>query len=317
MYQLKIDTSNFQQYLEEIPDAKKVYAFSVKSIEYSAAYNAGMVPRVGLLIKEEVLKGLFFYTEEDNVMTFFNSPIKIFWKEDLGADDQFELYQVLLSFFEKKLENKEITKLSLFFDTSLFSGLQKLPFKMNSYYESFINLSCSYEIIRKGMRRSFRSLINWGNREMKFVRIDLNNCNYEAFDSFREFHIQVSGKETRSKQTWDLQFEMIKQGNAFLELGYLENKLVAGVLILVGQSEAFYGVAVNDRGLMFDKKPIGHAIMVKAIMHAKELGLKTFNLGKTGLEFANEKEEAIAKFKRGLSSEVRIQNFFEVSLESS
>ena len=49
-------------------------------------------------------------------------------------------------------------------------------------------------------------------------------------------HINVAGKETRSINTWDKQFEMINKGEAFLVLGEYDNELVTGGLFLYSNS---------------------------------------------------------------------------------
>ena len=46
-------------------------------------------------------------------------------------------------------------------------------------------------------------------------------------EEFRNLHIQVSGRETRSITTWEKQFKMVLENEAFLALGCLDKKLVA------------------------------------------------------------------------------------------
>ena len=319
MYSLKVIEDNFNEVISAIPEAGNTYLYSPLAIEYEKEYFANrLIPQAILLCKENTHVGVMFFTlDEEGDFSYFKRPTQVFWNTFATKDDQFELYQILLSDLEKKLELKTISSLKLEYNSFLFSGLYKFSPHIRYSYQANIDLTCSEEVIKRGIRRSYRSLINWGIREMSFVRLDHENADNVLFESFRLFHIEVSGRETRSKMTWDLQFEMIKNKMCYLELGYYQEKLVSGVLVLVGTDEAYYGVAVNDRNLMYDKKPIGHAIMRRSISHAKSLGLKNFNLGHIGPDFISEKDEAIGKFKSGLSSEINLKSYFEVVLEKA
>lgn len=316
MYSLKIEENNFQKIFDEVSSSQDIYLFSSLGINYEREYFQNkLLPKVLILYKSDYILGAMFFTVEENKdLSFFKKPIKVFWKDQATSDDQFELYQMLLSHFEQKLESREYKTINLSFDSHLFSGLQKFSPKLVNAYEAYIDLSSSEEVIKRGIRKSYRSLINWGYREMSFVRIDHGNADEALFESFRQFHIEISGKETRSKKTWDLQFEMIKSKKCYIELGFYQDQLVSGALILLGGKEAFYGVAVNNRVLMNEKKPIGHAVMRRSITHAKELSLKVFNLGHTGPDFSTEKEAAIGKFKSGLASEIKLNISFEVAV---
>ncbi|MEG2791993.1 MAG: hypothetical protein RSA98_10480, partial [Odoribacter sp.] len=87
----------------------------------------------------------------------------------------------------------------------------------------------------------------------------------EIIELFEAFHMQVSKRRTRSHKSWILQYEAVKKGMGYVLFGYLENELVASVLVLTSQFEAYYGVAVNNRDLMAENKPIGHALLLEAI----------------------------------------------------
>ena len=77
------------------------------------------------------------------------------------------------------------------------------------------------------MRKSCRSLVNWGKREMKLIFMDFHNRDEKLFDCFRRFHKKVAGKVTRPISSWNIMFKLIKENKAILVLGYLEPELVA------------------------------------------------------------------------------------------
>ena len=313
MYEIKFEKDNLFQLDEIIPSLRGTYLFQKSTIAYEQEYGTIDTVYTCLLLKTKIIVGGFYYTvDSDLCWSYFKKPISVSIIDSLSSDDQFELMQILVSSLEQKMKKEELKKMKLHFNSFLFSSFMKFPVKLHSFYEALIDLKSSDETIKRGFRRRYRSLFNWGLREMTFERIDHLNPDEKKFEDFRNFHIEVSGRETRNKKTWDFQFEALKKGNAFVELGVLEGKLVSAALVLIGTAEAFYGVAVNNRTLMADKKPVGHATMLRAIKHAKELGLETFNLGYVGPEFSNDKEFEIARFKRGFASQIRLVNWFEI-----
>ena len=56
---------------------------------------------------------------------------------------------------------------------------------------------------------------------------------------------------------------------------------------------------------MEQKVAIGHYPILVSIFEAKKRGLSIFNLGKIGPNFPSKKEEDIALFKKGFSTNIR------------
>ena len=318
MYSLKVIEDNFKEVLSAIPAARKNYLYSPLAIQYEKEYFENrLVPSAIVLSKDNIPLGIMFYTLDsvEGFFSFFRRPVTIFWSDLITSDDQFELFQLLINTLEKKIEKKEIKKILISFDSVLFSSLQKYSPALLSDYEAVIDLNYSDENIKRGIRKRYRPLINWGKKELVTTLIDNKNFSEEMFRKFQQFHLQVAGRETRLKSTWDLQLEMIRNGEAFLLLGFYHEQLVSGVLVFLGFEEAYYAVGVNDRTLMAEKLPIGHSLMLDSILLTKKLGLKKFNIGKVGPSFSNDKERDIGNFKKGFSSAVELSSFFEVNIE--
>ena len=171
-------------------------------------------------------------------------------------------------------------------------------------HELWIDLSRPLEDIRLNIRKSFRPLISKGLKLWK-TSLAYGQLEPGAFEAFRQFHIAVAGRETRSKLTWDLQEKMILDRQAFLvQLHDQTDRLVAGGLFHLSATEAFYGVGVYDRDL-FDL-PLGHVVQMKAIEQMKELGLKWYYVGSrpypADSNAPSPKELSISHFKEGFAT---------------
>jgi len=70
----------------------------------------------------------------------------------------------------------------------------------------------------------------------------------------------------------------------------------AGVFIYYNKHAAYYGIGCSLEGVN------SHAIIWQAILHAKELGCKTFEMGEQ-VWTGDEKLINISKFKRGFGGE--------------
>ena len=167
--------------------------------------------------------------------------------------------------------------------------------------QAIANLMDTEEELRGGLRKSYRSLVNWGLRELRYQFVTASEFDVVAFESFRDFHILVSGRETRSRESWDIQAEMIKAGRAELLLSHLDGHgLVSASLFLDTGTTTTYGVGVYDRKL-FDK-PLSHGPLFTGMLHARARGQRRFVIGDVpAAKSVEDKEFSIGQFKSGLT----------------
>ncbi|MGH1403783.1 MAG: hypothetical protein ACRBDL_06025 [Alphaproteobacteria bacterium] len=161
------------------------------------------------------------------------------------------------------------------------------------------DLNRSEEAVFLDIRNSYRSLINKSKGEISFTYVTHENADKDLFNNFMAFHKETAGRQTRSTQSWDVQFEMIKAGHAELIMGYMEpHGLVSSALFTDYGSVTSYAVAVYDRSLF--EKPLAHANVYEGILCAKGRGQMIFNLGVIPpYNPDHEKEYNIGKFKKG------------------
>ena len=171
-------------------------------------------------------------------------------------------------------------------------------------HELYVDLSRPLGDIRAGFRKSYRPLIGKGLRLWRVER-HVGSVPPEVFAEFRNLHVRVAGRVTRGIETWNLQEQAIRAGEAFLiVLRDAAGAMVGGGLFHVSRDEAVYAVGAYDRDL-FDQ-PLGHVVQMAAIEEMKTLGLKWYLLGVRQYP-ADEprpaaKELSISQFKDGFAS---------------
>jgi len=172
-------------------------------------------------------------------------------------------------------------------------------------YEMYVDLSMTIEEIRGSIRKSFRPLVSSGLKNWKVTVMD-QYCD-NTWNKFRELHKNVAGRVTRSIDTWNIQHEAIKSGNAFLVyVSGSDGAIVGGGYFDMSVHECNYSVGSYDRRL-FDQ-PLGHMIQYQAILTAKEKGRKTYYIGdrfyKEDLPNVTEKRVQISHFQQGFCSNI-------------
>ncbi len=168
----------------------------------------------------------------------------------------------------------------------------------------WIDLSAGEAAQRRELRKSFRSLINWGKANMVLSYVNAANPDPSAFATLQAFHQKVAGRTTRTQASWDAMFAWVAGGGGELVLAHLpDGELVAATLVVDGRTEAYYATGVYDRERF--EKPMAHWPLWNAIERARDRGLQRFDLGIIPLPgAASAKEEAIGYFKRGFAMSI-------------
>lgn len=172
-------------------------------------------------------------------------------------------------------------------------------------YDLYVDLKQGIEKIKNSFRRSYKSLISEGLKTWKIGKLE--NDDPAIWEEFRQLHIKVAGRETRSKESWAIHYEAVINGMAFLI--YLRNdagEMVGGGLFIHSRQECFYGVGAYDRSL-FDK-PLGHVVQYVAIEEMQKRGLLWYKVGTrafaTDIPTPSDKEISITEFKEGFATDI-------------
>jgi len=110
---------------------------------------------------------------------------------------------------------------------------------------------------------------------------------------------------------------MVRANEAFLVYGSLGNNLFSAGLFQYISSNCYYGVSTSRRDLF--EKPLFHSLMWLAILHAKRLGCRWFEIGEQLYPNhpvdnpPSKKELGISDFKAGFGGETKM--FLDLKLD--
>ena len=177
------------------------------------------------------------------------------------------------------------------------------------------DLSTGQATVQRSIRKSYRSLINWGRKNLKMHYITATNLDHNLFQLFPTFHSRIAGRVHYGTAFWREFWHEIVNGKAELSLGFIDDdKLATAVFIADAGLTSYYGSGVFDRA-HFDKS-ISHFPLYDAMLRASDRGIKIFDLGElhplnSGV---SEKEVQIGYFKRGFASNFTRHTVWELSL---
>lgn len=160
--------------------------------------------------------------------------------------------------------------------------------KARPYFTQVIDLTKTEEELHAGLRKSYKSLCNQG-----FGGIDT------ALGPLRKLHLNARGSK-RSFETWQIQAKMIEMQQAFVSI---QDEEKAACLIYHNRHTSYYACGASE-------KDVGsHSCVWMAVLHAKALGFKTFEMGEQVFDFgapmmergklSMKKDVDISLFKRG------------------
>jgi FemAB family protein len=169
-------------------------------------------------------------------------------------------------------------------------------------HDLFLRTSDSLEEILRNYKKRLRYTMNqaaklWKSRIVDNTADDLEH----VWNAFKQLHIRVAGRQTRSDESWQIQNNAIKNNQAFL-VSMLDDadSMIGGGYFMLSDSECVYAVGAYDRDL-FDK-PVGYSVQYQAIKELVRRKIRWYKLGSLPFESdvptPSQKEMSIAAFKR-------------------
>ena len=170
-------------------------------------------------------------------------------------------------------------------------------------YELYVDLTLSIEDIRKSIRKSYKPLVSSGLKNWSVFVLD-EYCE-NTWRQFRELHLSVAGRVTRSLESWDIHHNAIASGEAFLVYVCSQTgEMVGGGVFDMSSNEGNYSVATYKKSL--SDQPLGHLVQYQAILTLIEKGRSRYFIGtrfyRENLPDVTEKQVNISSFKAGFAS---------------
>lgn len=200
-------------------------------------------------------------------------------------------------------------------DREVLSGFERVLLSSGASvslsFSAEADLTMPEEELWTSLRKSYRSLINAGRRDLRIEVVDIKSINHDKFKVFQELHREAAGRVTRPPRAWEIMYERVKAGRAQLVLAYLDERPVAATYLMRFGRIALYGSGAYARDL--GKFAVSHWPLYASMLEAKRSGVERLVLGPVFLESsptASQKEKSIGAFKLGFATRVLAQRTY-------
>lgn len=171
-------------------------------------------------------------------------------------------------------------------------------------------VDCENPSLRRNHERAIRKLR--ANSEFQTFIMDEKNKDYRIHEQYRQLHHKAAGKVTRAKETFDLQYRMLEEGNAILAGLKKADLFIAFTYFMFYKDMAISFSAADDPE--FDHLPLYHIINHEAFLYLKNRGVKHMDMGqpltvsRQMFHYPDQKQKNIALFKTGFGGKF-VQDF--------
>ncbi|MBN2640710.1 MAG: hypothetical protein JXR78_03570 [Victivallales bacterium] len=195
-----------------------------------------------------------------------------------------------------------------------FNTLLQHGYIDTSSSNGIVDLRKPLEKLWGSLNKSYRPLINGINRNPEFS-IELysaENADYKAHECYRDLHRQCSGRETRPRETFDRQFDMVKENKGiFVGLKH-KHSYIGFNYFLHFQNTAIYYSGADNPAYENTGIAIYHPILWAATEYYKNNGFEFlefsepcgYNEVNSLNSYLDRKQLNISKFKRGMGADM-------------
>ncbi len=239
---------------------------------------------------------------------FYGMPLRLIVRPGLDNETRRTTINSAFQHFEKLVEADGLREAVVQDDTKsapspIEEACRLREAVMNPRPVAYVDLTAGPVAWRAALRKSSRSLINWGRRNLSISYVNKLTPDRALFDQYRSFHAEVAGRVTRSDASWTAMYDWVVRGGGELILASLDGRLVAGSMFVDGTEITIYASGVYDRE-QFDK-PLAHLPLWLGIERAHARGMKMLELGDVPPRgTVSDKEYQIGYFKRGFATHI-------------
>ena len=230
-----------------------------------------------------------------------------FFEDNFDYSVGLRISKIISSFF------KEISLKKQFYNLPFTNNLMnhfKLQMEfmgsLKSSMEMYIDISFSAEDLWKSIRKSYKSIINYGIKNL----VVESKFDEETWKKCKSLHLKVAGRKTRNDETWNLQKSMLEKKNAKIFYIKEDENILGFAFFVCSKSVINYSIAAYDRS-KFNEVSISHIIIWRALEYFKANGFESIYMG----EYApikhhnNNKLSNIDHFKLGFSNKLICNNY--------
>ncbi len=288
---------------------KKHFRYKLDSLirEYQQLFHKTLFVNESLIMRNKKIIIPLTKNIKTEEYSFYGDPIEIF-SEGLISFENYENTRNQI----KKLNGKKLFKFQVKDEKEIINNGSPLIESVIS--EIYIDLSQSLETIKSYFSSNLRNEINKNYDGTTYEIVDKSNYRPNEIFDMMKFHIKISGRQTRSDDSWRQNEKMLLKDQGFLTRINYENKIISYSFFCHDKFTCNYLSSVGERDYYKSIRNMHHKSLWMAIKQAKKNRCKYFFVGPNTLyskKGITEKEKSIERFKskfKGTNSKFVILN---------
>ena len=242
---------------------------------------------------------------------FFEKPVTLFSHLSSSQDDLDIALSLLFREFNQLIpinffNNSTLEyRYSEYFDGKGVTSFGKKCIESSSIvlpvFEQYIPLNEDLTSIKSYFSKSVKTAIKDSMKRGLGVNIyDSDSSQSDvlaAFGELRKLHFESARRMTRSDSTWDMQYNLILQGESFLITISNDSEVLGAALFYNNRATAYYAVSARKSEIKFS---VSHVLVYEGIKYSKKIGLKRLYMGpqfSNKISDSDKKIESIENFK--------------------
>lgn len=196
-----------------------------------------------------------------------------------------------------------IDPLCAIYEDEYYNYLTQYGYLDASLATQIIDLTRPRDDMWAELRKSYKALINKAEKTFEVLVMDYRDPVFDIHENYRTLHYKAAGRVTRPIETFNLQFEMLRNDQAVLLGIKHQNQFVTFSYFIHLNKTAYYASEADDPDIEI---PVtcGPLMQWKAIEYYKALNFDYMELGNQQFgpqvfDHPSEKDLMISLFKRG------------------
>ncbi len=317
---IKLTEDKYQEWDDFCLDSDDAWFWHTSDwLKYNLNYKSELKPESKSFIvlnNNEILAICPLILEKNNNVNEFSygsecGPLPVF-KNSLTAKTQKKIEKFVFKHIDDLAKKNSVKRMRFRFSilnkSFIETGKQKYNYLMkfnyidNSINTLVIDLNKSERELRNNVRHGHDSAIDQSSKILKKEIFSQKNITLKLFEKYIDLHFKASSRSTRPRTTFDIMFDLIKQGKAFLVGAKKDGEFIGFSYFFLYKNNVYYGSSCNDPCV--ENISIAHFIQWKAICYMKSIKCMYYEIGwqnysNTLSDFPSAKEINIGKFKRG------------------
>lgn len=239
-------------------------------------------------------------------LNYYNNPIYL---DDLNLNSN--SYKNIIQEIKKMCEKEKVNSVLFKKKVSENELKKKLEEKKDSIdfigIESTIKLDEDLTSIQKKFSKGHKSALKINYENLNYDLFDFKNYKKNQIFEMMDLHEKISGKKTRSKETWEINEKMILDKKGLLIRVKENSRLISYTFVFFNKNSSIYFSSCTIRDMFKLYKNITHKVILEAIKYLKSVNCKNFFLGTTKSLYSkkgiDEKSKNIDLFKSSFGGE--------------